>query len=438
MTKFSIKTFTPALIALLLLPVSASADTVPENLTLKEAHRLALENNERLNVSRNNVSVAKRDVQEARSELLPQLSVSGESYRQKEVSQFGAPAPEEETNFSASLVQPLYEGGKNIHGLNVRKHEQTMSRFALFRRKQEVLFDVSRIYYNVLLEERNVEIQRNTLKRAQQQLKLAKSRREVGKVTQNAVLRAQVQVSEAQEKLARRKNAVELAREDLAVELGLDSVSETVAEPQSIALTDTSIQNFKSTAYEKRRDLRRAQEQVNALQERVKFEKGDFYPSFSFVGQYDWFDEEQFHGTDEDWRVTLRGSYPLFTGWRDEAQTKRAKIRVKSANEQYERLKREIRRDVRRVHLDLQTQRNVIKTLENRVTQARENHKEITARFEEGLVDAVDVSDAITILNEAELRLASARNTLHLDRIKLKLAAGILSENLLMNQGKKQ
>jgi outer membrane protein TolC len=65
------------------------------------------------------------------------------------------------------------------------------------------------------------------------------------------------------------------------------------------------------------------------------------------------------------------------------------------------------------------------------VQSARENYREISAQFEEGLVDAVDVSDALTTLNESELRLASARNTLRLDRLRLKQALGTFAESHL-------
>jgi outer membrane protein TolC len=73
----------------------------------------------------------------------------------------------------------------------------------------------------------------------------------------------------------------------------------------------------------------------------------------------------------------------------------------------------------------------VVETIQQQVQSARENYREISAQFEEGLVDSADVSDALTTLNEAELRLASARNTLRLDRLRLELAIGTFAESHL-------
>lgn len=433
LTDSSILLVSLALLGLLAAPSFAQdRPAIQGSLTLDEAYRQALESNDRLQISRKQLRIAHQDVREAFSQLLPQLSISGESYRQKEVRQFGTfAAPTEETNFTGQLLQPLYQGGKNIAGLNVRQFQQKVAYLRLFRNKQEVLFEVARIYFDILLAQKNVKIQQNALRRARTQLERARARAEVGKTTKSAVLRAQVEVSDAREQLERASNAVSLAQEDLAVVLGVSTIPDTFQPVQFERMSDTPIRAFKKLAYENRRDLKRQAYEIDAAKARVNFELGDYYPSLNFVGNYYRYENESFHGSETDWRVAIQGSYPLFSGFQEDAQVKQARLRFKTARQEYRRLKREIRRNVRRVHLELQSQRTVIDTLRDRVESARENYKQIAAQFEEGLVDSVDVSDALTILNEAELRLASARNTLMLDRLRLKLATGTFLESLI-------
>jgi len=76
------------------------------------------------------------------------------------------------------------------------------------------------------------------------------------------------------------------------------------------------------------------------------------------------------------------------------------------------------------VYLDIKTQEKVLASLRDQVQSAQANYEQILAQFEEGLVSSVDVVDAQTALNEAELRLARAYYTYQLDQLRLRLATG--------------
>lgn len=403
-------------------------------LSLQDAYELALRNNERLKIVRDELNVTEQNVRDAFGRLLPRISVSGESYRQKEIQQFGRISPAEETIVSGEIKQPIYHGGKNYTALTISELRQNAARTRLFRRTQVVLFDVARLYFEMLLSQKNVGIQKNALRRARTQLDRARGRRSVGKATRSTVLRAKVEVSDAQEQLEKARNSRRLAREDLLVELGVASVPETVVPIEFHPLTDTPVKTYRKRAYESRRDLRRQAHQVEAARARIDLERGDYYPTLNLFGSYNRFEDEVYHGSESDWRVSLRVSYPLFSGGRTDAQLQRSRYEHRSARHEHDRVRREVRRDVRRVYLDLRSQRTVLKTLNNRVESARENYRETSAQFDEGLATSVDASDALTILNEVELRLSSARNSLMLDRLRLKLATGTFLEDFLRKE----
>lgn len=421
---------------------AAAADTAParqpdtapagDSLTLERAFQLALEHNQNVRASREDVRAARQNTRLARSELLPELSASAQYFEQKEVTQFGAPFPAEEFNYSARLTQPLFRGGKSWYGWNVREREQHAARHEHFRRRQEILFQVARRYYGVLLARRNLNIARGDLARARQQLDLARGRLEVGEATETVVLRAQVQVARAEEQIEQARNERSVRREQLALELGLDRLPAPPAEQPERPSPEASRQEYLRRAMENRRDLARARERLRAARSSRHFQEADYYPRLNLVGRYDWFPQnERFHGTDEDWRVTLQATYPLFSGFREDAQLKRARARLRQARSRLERTVREVRVQVRSAYTDVQSQRKLVQTLRDQVAFARSNYQQVTAGFEQGVASPVDVVDAFTTLSEARSRLAAATVNQQLQVLRLRLATGEFQQDRL-------
>jgi outer membrane protein len=413
------------------LPASSAPESDTTALNLHEAYRTALRNNERLKAAQNTVKISGERITQARAALYPSLNLRAQQYRSKEPPTTTFPTTSEEFTWGADLSQPIYRGGQSWYGVNVQQLQHRNENLQYYREQQQILFEVASRFYEVSLANKNIEIAQNALKRAREQLQQARARHEVGKVTQNAILRAQVEESEAQQQLIEARNSRDVAREALAVELGLNRVPGRIQLPTSGTPEDTGLAAYQELSHRHRRDLRGMRLQLDSARERVKYQRADYYPEISLVGSYDNYEESTFTGLSEDWRVALQGSYPLFSGWRETSQVDEARYQYRIARQNYQRLKREIRRDVRQAYSTLTTQKSVVETLSNRVEAARRNYEEISAQFDEGLVDAVAVSDALTILNEAELRLAKARNTLRLNRLRLKLASGVFARDIL-------
>ncbi|MFP3979915.1 MAG: TolC family protein [Desulfobacterales bacterium] len=433
-----------ALILFLLLSTAAAAENSGE-ISLEEAYRIALEENEQVRVSRQDLRKAETDITSATSNLYPQISARGAYTREKEFDSSsgtgtgaGAGAgslfdtPREYGTLTLRLDQHVYQWGKVWSSRQIAEHYFKGSRFRHLRQVQEVLYQVSTRYYEVLLGRRSIEIAENALKRARQQLDRAEAQYEVGVLTQTDVLRAEVQAAQSREALERAKNQYDIAKERLALEMGIESVPGTLEEPGERSFSQARMPELYDTALENRQDFSQAEKQLLAAEERINFEQADFFPNISLTGEYTRTDEEAlFYGEPDDWKASVVVSYPLFTGWKTSAEVDRAKSEKSQAEYSLARLRKQIRNEVRSVYLDIQTQQKVIDQLEQQVQSARRNYKQVTAQFEEGLVTAVDQVDAFTALNEAENRLAQAYYTYQLDLLRLKLATGTFQSDLL-------
>jgi outer membrane protein TolC len=284
----------------------------------------------------------------------------------------------------------------------------------------------------VLLGRKSIEIAENALKRAIQQFDRASAQFEVGILTQTDVLRAEVQVAQSREQLERARNHYDIALERLALEMGVESVPGPIEEPSERTFNPLEISQLYDIAINNRPDFDEATKVLSAADERVEFEKADYFPNLSLTGQYILTDEDElFYGDSYDWQASLVLSYPLFTGWKTSAEVDRALSEKSQARYTLDRLRKQIRNEVRSVYLDIQTQQKVIDQLEQQVKSSRRNYEQVSAQFDQGLLTAVDQVDAFTALNEAENRLAQAYYTYQLDLIRLDLATGIFQSDLL-------
>lgn len=419
-------------------PEKDKPDDGKQALTLEAAYESAMNNNEQIRISRQKLLQNSQDIDIATANLYPQLSAEAAYTRQKvsDISAGGASLgsfgqPEEYGTATLKLEQHIYQWGKVWSGRRIAEHFFESSKYRHIRQVQEILFRVGVQYYEVLLGREAIEIAESALERAEQQMARAEARFEVGVLTQTDVLRASVQVVESQEQLERAKNQYAIALENLALEMGVEEVPGRLVEPSEKSFTPVPVAELYQTALANRRDYRQAQKQILGAEERVNFEQADYFPNLSLEGSYTHTNESDlFYGEDDDWQATLKLSYPLFTGWRTSAEVDKAKSRLTEANAAMARLKKEIRNQVRSVYLDIQTQKKVIAQLEERVKAARRNYRQVTARFEEGLVTAVDQIDAFTALNEAENRLAQAYYSYQLDQIRLKLTTGTFQTDI--------
>lgn len=410
--------------------------------TLEKAYETALKNNDQVVISREKLAQEEKDITVATANLYPQISAEAGYTRQKvtDISAGGTSLgsfgnPRDYGTMTLKLDQHIYQFGKVWSARKIAKHYFNSSKFRHIRQVKEILFNVSTRYYEMLLGREAIEIAENALERAEKQMAQAKARFDVGVLTQTDVLRARVQVAESQESLERAKNQYDIALENLALEIGLESLPGPLEEPPEKTFSPAPISDLYQTALTHRQDFRQAEQQLRVAEKRVDFEQADFFPKLSIEGQYIRTDKsELFYGERDDWQATLKLSYPLFTGWRTSAEVDQAKSGRKEADAAMSRLKKEIRNQVRSVYLNIQTQKKVIEQLEEQVKAAKRNYQQVNAQFEQGLVTAVDQVDAFTALNEAENRLAQAYYSYQLDQIQLELAMGTFQTDLLAKE----
>ncbi len=200
----------------------------PQNVTLAEAVRMALEKNPTVQAADAYARSVQEGIGEAKAARLPRVDFSeGFTRGNNPVYVFGGlltqrqftagdfalgflntPPPLDifRTQFSAAL--PLYDAGqtgRRIKDAQLSAQSATQTRR---RTRQEVIFNVVKAYTNELLSRENMRVAEAAVQTAQSDLQRAQARQDQGLGVPSDLLSARVQLAQAQQDLLQAKSAV--------------------------------------------------------------------------------------------------------------------------------------------------------------------------------------------------------------------------------------
>ncbi|MDH5485057.1 MAG: TolC family protein, partial [Gammaproteobacteria bacterium] len=192
------------------------------------------------------------------------------------------------------------------------------------------------------------------------------------------------------------------------------------------------------TAIANNLSLRAAQLAFEAAQKQVDIEQSGHYPSLDLSVQHsdDQLDNDAGDRDSEDTRLSLQLNIPIYSGGYTSARTRQAVARMEQQRALREKAYRQTIQQSRDSYLGVTTSIAQVNALKQVLISTQTAHQATQAGYEAGTRTAVDVLAALREQYRAERDYAQTRYTYILNILKLKQAAGILSENdaLKINQ----
>ncbi len=282
----------------------------PSPLSLRQAASIAMEKNPLRKAALADTKAASAGVQEARSFLVPHLSLSetgtrgddpvyvfGSKLRQQRftmndfaVNQLNAPLPF--GNFSTRFggTWNLFDSFASWHAVSRAKEMNAASTHQLERTDQEILFRVVQAYYGVLLAAKQVEVSDHAEKTAHSILDRSQVRFDSGLVVESDLLTAKVRLASREQELIRAKNNLELARAQLNVAMGVPA--DAAYQPADVLAgrnpTVPSLADEEKSALTSRPDLKRIESEQSAQQLSVAIAKSSFGPRLNAFAGWKW------------------------------------------------------------------------------------------------------------------------------------------------------
>ncbi len=432
---------------LLLLAAVAVYSYAAESLTLQQAIETALRNNPGLKAADAQIAAADAGVLKSASGFLPKVTLSetwsrsdnplmalGAKLNQEIVSPadfspsiMNNPEPLSNYNTRLSVMQPVFNGGREYIGRTQAALARDASVQDRERTRQETIYTVVKAYYGLLLAREYHKVALQSQETSQANVTLAEARFKAGAVLQSDFLRARVQLAEVREMLTRSENGIKLAEANLAFSLGAPQGTEYELEGAlEVQPTPIDVNAAVDEATGKRPDLISMDLNRQNAEKSVSQARTEYLPNLNLMGQMDW-NSDQFAGSSaKSWAVMAVLQWNLFDGLVTRAKVKEAlalSSRMRSLEEQ---TRSAIQLQVRRAFYDLSSSTDRIAATSSSVQEAEEGLRIVQKRYETGMTTFVDVLGAESSLIRARTNALQALYDNNISLAELKLAKGTL------------
>lgn len=307
--------------------------------------------------------------------------------------------------------------------------------------KQDLILRTVSAYFNVLQAQDDLEFSLAEKRAIERQLEQTKQRFEVGLTAITDVHEAQAQFDNAVASEISAQNNVEINLEALREITGnyYSNVSSLNTETFSASMPAPSdIGSWVKTAEEQNLQLMAAKFGVDIAKEDITIANTGHYPTVSLFGQYNSNDTTGIAsdpglsgGSTERFNtsyVQLTVDVPIYQGGSVSARVEQARHGFVATSEDRERVHRSVVREVRSNYFDVTAAISRINALNQAVVSAESALKATEAGFEVGTRTIVDVLNSTRNLYDAKRNLSRARYNYVTSVLGLKLAAGTLNE----------
>ncbi len=401
---------------------------------LATIYSLALENDAELMIAEANYLAAVEAVPLARSERRPQVFFDANgSVRESDNSETGDNS-NETIGYSVSLTQSLYDT-ESAANLNAAEATSAAQLASLEATRQALVLRVAQTYFEILAAQDNVDFAYAERTAIARQLEQAQRRFEVGLIAFTDVQEAKARFDSAEAQAILAENLLENAYQALAVITGDASIRNLARVSERLTLNlpePANAEAWVEFAMNNNRDLIAARENLNAARfERDKASRNrrptvDLTATFS---DQDVEDDLLGDSRQDDVSVAIEFRLPLYTSGRIGAERARADAEYLSAQNNVLLQARLASQQARTAYLDVVSGISQVTALKQALESSNIALEATQAGFEVGTRTSVDVLVSLRETYRAQRDYASARYDYLVNTIRLKQAAGTLTED---------
>jgi outer membrane protein len=415
------------LVAGLALTAGSADKPAPNELTLDECVKIALKQNPAVLKARQELERTRGLVMESRSGTMPRLSITGQYATSDQSSSQNTSSnaamqnsqtlsgigPYQENPWVTQIEasQALYTGGRVSSSVRSARLADEIAGSRLRQAEADIIFEVRRAFYQVLLNTAQVNVREQSIKLLEQEVQDARKKLDSGTVPRFNVLRVEVEMANARPPLIRAQNGLRLSRESLVKLLALETASSNTGFTEmnftgslGYKHVDWQVGDALSKARAARPELAASKEQVDRATEQIAAAQAGYKPDIALFGNYGIGNTTPFatesDGTLSTWTAGVRASWPLFEGMFTRAKVIQARAILEQAKLDLDDTKRNIELEVRRSYSDYLQALELIESQKKTVEQAEESLRLAEAQFRAGTGTQLDVLSAQTALTE--------------------------------------
>jgi outer membrane protein TolC len=339
------------------------------------------------------------------------LSFGGEYNREEPPDDPDDPDPNVEIYGAfVELRQPLLRGGRWFVARRMISDAEFDLEIQQARLAAEVLLvtaETKEAYYNTVLAARLIEVVRAAVARGRKLVEASNALFEGGRVTKRDVFSAEIQLASDLSDLARREADLESAQNRLRDVLGLpiDLYLEVTDRHIPFRPIEFRLDAWIKSALERRPELLAVRKRLEKAELETRIRGNDVLPTFDIFGNL--LHDVRPNETSRDWQAGFLFEIPIG----NVAARRRfdsAKFRQSRVEREYKQEERRIELEVREIEIRLRESLQRVVARIQGTDQARNKREIAQARFERGLANNLDITDADQDLVSAETDLLQA------------------------------
>ncbi len=410
---------TNALALALLAPVARAEEAAPTK-TLAECVAIAIAQHPSLKAASASVEAGGQRVRQAAASYLPQVTAAYTANRRNtsaaartgvQISGVGTQA--QTFNFyntGASFTQVLFDFGQTLNSIRAAQATEASLEADLSTQRDTVVLGVKQAYFNILAARRLLVVADETVRQNQKHLEHAEASLEVGLAPKFDVTQAGVQLANAELNQITARNNVSVARETLRNALGLTGPLDfDIVDNLGLRAVQISEDAALAMAYDHRPELQSFRAQILSSSEQIAGLQKNYLPNVTGNGNYQWSGSD--YPLEKNWNIGAAVNLSLFNGGLTTAQVGEQKATLANLKYNEEVQRQNIALEIRQAVLNLQQAAESIRVSEKALDQARENLELAEGRYNTGVGNIIEVTDAQASRTTAEANYVRALYT---------------------------
>ena len=388
--------------------------------TLEACVAAALENNPDVQAGLERIKAARYMIDEAKSAYFPRLYLAGNyAYTDNPTQAFmmtlnqrnlnmtspgfdpNDPEATDNTRLTLGLKYRLYNGGTNVISIEMAEVGKEAHESQLRAVRNELIYQVTRGYYGVLRAQAFVQVQEESIRSLEENLRVAAERYKAGSAVKTDVLNLEVKLAQAREDLIQATNGVQLAIASLNTAIGSDLVlPEGLQAPESMDM-DKMPAPLNYADIENRPELSTTRKMAAIKEHSYKKSRHSNYPTLDAYGSYD-VDTGDLEAFKDSYLVGVVAEWEFFSGFQGSNKNKSARAEWQAAKHEEQKVYNNLRLDLHQAYLKSLEAWQRLQVTHKSVESAAEALRITSEQYKGGVAD-------ITILLTAQVGLTAQK-----------------------------
>ncbi|WP_371366666.1 Outer membrane protein TolC [Sporomusa rhizae] len=398
------------------------AFAAPTELSLQDSINYTLKNNPSIQIADQDKKKSELSVNETKAGNMPTLSL-GSGYSKSN-------STSDKWNNDLRMSWQLYNGGRTEAQISQAKLGVRTADLNVEKTKQQLTLDATTNYYGVLEAQNMLTVNQESVSNLQAHLNIVQAKYQEGMVAKSELLRAEVEVANANQNLIKAQNQYDLAVSSLLTTMHMDSGTELKLNGALTYQPDTrTLEQAIQYAKQNRPEALQAKVSVDSAQKGIEIAESGKRPSVSLSASTGW-NDSVLPGNDNSWSVGASANWDIFDAGVTKSRVSQAETSLAKANLQVEQTWDSIDQDVRQSYLNMKEAEKRLTSTDVTVNKANEDLYIAQESYKAGVGTNLDVFDSQLALTQAKTNHVQALYDYNVNKAKLDKAMGISAGSL--------